>query len=484
MGFVSALALSQGGIRAQVGPGTDHAIKINPGVDWGKWEGWGCSLCWWAKAFGNRDDLADLLYTTRTVTLEGQSLPGLGLNIVRYNAGACSWNEVDGAKMAVSKIIQPFRQMEGFWLDGKNADPNSSSWDWSVDANQRAMMLKARDRGADRFELFSNSPMWWMLSNHNPSGADDGKADNLPPENHQSHAVYLANVADYATKHWGITFTSIDPFNEPLSNWWNANSKQEGCHFSLLAQTSVLKFLRHELDRRGLQAMPISASDDNAYDEALNNWNHFDASTRKFVGQINVHGYQKNKGHRDLLHQAALTDGKRLWNSEYGEKDPSGLELARNLNLDFHKLHPAAWCYWQAIDGSFKTGWGLIQGDPSTKTIGQANPKYFVLAQYSRHIRPGMTILDSGDPNTVAAYDATAHKLVLVTLNDGPARRISYDLSGFAEVKGPIAHWITEPLENSRYEGHQDTLLAHKSFEAAFPSHAIETFEIANVTQP
>jgi galactan endo-1,6-beta-galactosidase len=479
LGLVMLSPLAAGQTASE--PTSVAKTKINPGETWGKWEGCGCSLCWWANVFGDRDDLADLLYTTRTVALEGQSLPGLGLNIVRYNAGACSGNEVDGAKMVPSRTILPFRQIEGFWLDGKSSDPTSRSWNWTVDARQRAMLLKARNRGANKFELFSNSPMWWMLSNRNPSGTADGKADNLPAENYQQHAIYLAAIAKYARDHWDMTFTSVEPFNEPVSNWWKAEGKQEGCHFSPHAQAAVLKFLRMELDQRGLQDTPIFASDDNTYDEALQNWKSFDASTRQLVPHINVHGYQKGKGRRDLLHEAARADGKSLWNSEYGEKDPTGLELAHNLNLDFHQLHPNAWCYWQAIDGG---GWGLIQGDLTAKTIGKANAKYFVLAHYSRHIRPGMTMIASSEPNTVAAYDETAHKLVLVTLNDGPARAIAYDLSGFAEIKGPITRWITDPLGAARYEVHHDNQLERKGFHSVFPARAIETFEIENVTLP
>jgi hypothetical protein len=155
----------------------DKVVEVKPSVVQGTWGAWGCSLCWWAKIFGDRDDLADLFFTTKTVTLDGRDLPGLGMNYARYNAGACSWNEIDGRKMVVSKTIPPYRQVEGFWLDGKNADPDSASWNWSADAKQRATLLKARDRGANFFELFSNSPMWRMCANHNPSGA--GGVDNL-----------------------------------------------------------------------------------------------------------------------------------------------------------------------------------------------------------------------------------------------------------------------------------------------------------------
>ena len=104
--------------------------------------------------------------------------------------------------------------------DWDSADPASASWDWSVDANQRTMMQKAASRGADVFELFSNSPMWWMCINHNPAGADNGANDNLQSWNYDQHAIYLANIAQYAAKNWGITFDSVEPFNEPMASWW------------------------------------------------------------------------------------------------------------------------------------------------------------------------------------------------------------------------------------------------------------------------
>jgi galactan endo-1,6-beta-galactosidase len=56
------------------------------------------------------------------------------------------------------------------------------------------MMAKAKSNGATRFELFSNSSMWWMFYEHNPSGADDG-SDNLQPWNYNTHAAYLATIA-------------------------------------------------------------------------------------------------------------------------------------------------------------------------------------------------------------------------------------------------------------------------------------------------
>lgn len=102
---------------------------VDPSSNWGEWEGWGVSLAWWAKAFGQRDDLATLFFTKDWQTIHGQNLPGLGLNIVRYNAGACSSNTYDGASMTVSPNIKASRQADGYWLNWASNDPSSTSWD-------------------------------------------------------------------------------------------------------------------------------------------------------------------------------------------------------------------------------------------------------------------------------------------------------------------------------------------------------------------
>ncbi len=451
-----------------------NTVRLDPGKAQGVWEAWGTSLCWWAKVLGDRDDIADLLFTTKTVDFRGEKLPGLGLNFARYNVGACSWNEIDGRKMGVSRIILPYRQIEGFWLDGKSEDPASKSWDWSVDAKQRAMLQKARERGANWFELFSNSPMWWMCKNDNPSGAPKGSEDNLAPEHYRDFAVYLATVARHAKDRWGITFTTVEPFNEPSSDYWHANGKQEGCHFSRKTQATILPLLRAELDKRGLTNMAIAASDETSYQHALETWNSFDEATRALVNQVNVHGYQGKGGPRRQLFEAVA--GKRLWNTEYGEKEPTGLDMAHCIHLDLRYLRPTGWTYWQPFDGP---GWGLITTDfRHGVTIGQTSPKYFVLAQYTRHIRPGMTILETGDTDTIAAYDARARKLVVVARNGNEAGTKTFDLAAFNAPDGPVAGWITEPKGDTRYERRDDLKLVNGRLECALPAGSIQTFEV------
>src|SRR5919199_1551467 len=77
----------------------DTTITVDPTANYGTWEGWGTSLAWWANVFGDRDDFANLFFTTNTVSYGGASLPGLGMTIARYNLGACSWNSGNGESM-------------------------------------------------------------------------------------------------------------------------------------------------------------------------------------------------------------------------------------------------------------------------------------------------------------------------------------------------------------------------------------------------
>jgi len=459
----------------------DYTVTIQASSNRGIWEGWGTSLAWWAVRFGDRDDLANIFFTLNSTQWMSQTLPGLGFNIARYNAGACSRNSIDGESMAVSPNMYKSRQVEGFWLDWDSSDPSSSSWDWSVDAKQRAMMQKAAARGANRFELFSNSPMWWMCYNHKPAGANDGSKDNLQSWNYNQHATYLATIAKYAKDHWGIRFESVEPFNEPMASWWSSTGTQEGCHFDVSTQATIIGLLRSELDSRGLSNMMIASSDETSYDQAVSTWRALGSAALAKVDRINVHGYQKGEGRRDVLYDLVSGQGAKLWNSEYGENDATGEQLVRNLMLDFRWLQPTAWVYWQVLD---RNSWGLLDADNEGGTIGNLSQKYFALAQFTRHIREGMRILDSGVGNVIPAYDATAHRLVIVAVNWDASQNIAFDLSQLSSRPAngaTVRHWTTQVRRGDRYVGRADAAISGNGFRFMAATGVIHTFEIDGI---
>jgi galactan endo-1,6-beta-galactosidase len=455
----------------------DTTVAVDPTANYGTWEGWGTSLAWWATVFGDRDDFANLFFTTNTVSYGGASLPGLGLTIARYNLGACSSNSVNGETMVASPNIPRFKQVEGFWQNWTVTDP--AQWQWSADARQRAALTRAVSRGATA-ELFANSPMWWMCLNHNPSGAADG-GNNLQSWNYRQHAVHLAETARHARDSWGVTFRTVEAFNEPSATWWNASGTQEGCHIDAGIQRTIVSYLREELDNRGLTGVRVSASDESLFDQARTTWSAFDATARSVVAQVNVHGYQYESGRRDLLYSDVHAAGKILWNSEFGDGDGTGLRMATNLCLDFRWLHPTAWVYWQVMDPS--AGWGLIRYDGSSLQAGAVETKLYVLAQFTRHVRPGMRILGAGTDNVVAAYDPAARRLVLAAVNTGAAQTITFDLSRFTTVPaGTITRWTTVTSSGGdRYVRRADVTPNGKSVRLAFPAGSVQTLQLDGV---
>jgi len=96
-----------------------------------------------------------------------------------------------------------------------------------------------------------------------------------------------------------------------------------------------------------------------------------------------------------------------------------------------------------------------------------------------------MHIIDSGNSDTVAAYDPVSHRLVIVTLNRATAQLVTYDLSSFSKVSGDsaglIKRWITNTGTGEHYVMHNDLHLNGKSFTASFTANTVQTFEIDNV---
>ena len=463
------------------GKDAPYVVKINANVSFGVWRGWGTSLAWFGAALGDRADVADVLFTTKQVEIiPNITVPGLGLNFARYNVGACSWNALSpsGEKMVQSPNIHRDRQVEAFWIDPSDSDPQSRSWNWRVDANQVALLKNAQSRGANIFQLFSNSPVWWMCKNFNPSGSATGIADNIAPNNYRSFAMYLANVALQAQQVWNVTFESVEAFNEPSSPWWTAQGTQEGCHFDPSSQAAVIPLLRQELDRVGLQDMRIAASDENSYTLALNSFQKWGPEVVSLVDIVDVHGYEYDKGPRDQLYAAVRRASKLLYNSEYGEGDASGVSLASNLNLDLHHLHPSLWTYWQVFDGG---GWGLIQTDVANRVIQQVNRKYYVLAHFTRHILPKCSIIDTSDINTIAAFCSANHTIIIVCFNAGKvSQTYAFDVSSFSQIKGPARRWETNIDGGNTYSVFDDVVIRDDTVQFTIKERTINTFEIQN----
>lgn len=428
---------------------TGYTLTVDKTENRGTWEGWGCSFAWWAHAVGGRnyqDLYADLFFTDKTVPFLDKQLPGLNMNLIRYNVGGGGRRETyENAFEQVPGILPWHRDIDGYWLNWGDKGPNSKSWDWSRDANQRAMMQASIKRGVNQIEFFSNAPMWWMMDSKSSAGG------NLQVWNRRDFAVYLATVTQYAQQNWGIKVDYLEPFNEPSAGWWNFPKNQEGCNFTREAQKELLGYLREELDGRGLQEVAITASDENNMKAARETYEYFKGQSVQVNGQernvadlvekVNVHSYNGLSAWRDNNARRALKESvgnKRLWANEFGNPDGSGMVLAQTIMEDINFLRPTAWFYWQPLEPG--SAWGLVNGTFGDKVNPEAGaPKwvyynFYAFAQFTRFLRPGQHIIGNSDKNSVVAYDAPKKQLVLITINYGNAQHIRYDLSSLQDV--------------------------------------------------
>lgn len=490
-------------------------------------DGWGTSLCWWANQYGvvagelGATMLADLFFGTGNVEAGAPGkppfvplrtiLPGLGMNIVRYNIGGGGGGATIDAntveKISPNNPIGGPHYIVGFWKKWGAGDSNVNDpqyWDWNADANQRAMLMMARDRGADIIEFFSNSPPWWMCDNHSSSGGELLVVSNLQSWNFGQFPRYLATVVKYARDNWGLNIQYIEPFNEPTPGvWtfgWPANGMQEGCNFPILPTTdqeTIINNLYDALGGVGLQqTVGIAASDETSMDYALKTWGQLASVPGQIakIRKVNVHGYAGTLGHgtdpyrgtnRAPLRNAirSVAPDLKIWMSEFGDSDISGMTMATSIMLDLTELQPSAWVNWQVIDPA----WGFF-ANPTAQdggVIGRVYAKYYVFAQFSRHIKQGCRIIGNSDPNSIVAYGASNNKLVIVTLNLDQERWVSYDLSGLSRLSGPVDRWDTTTLNNEpvkRYEHATDTTSVGKAFRFRCEPNSVYTFEIAGVS--
>lgn len=385
--------------------------------------GWGMALTWEANLiYGSpllEPRLKDPAEQARYMDLlygDPAQRPTLGLNTARYNIGGGDNPDRARCMRPPKHGLLPQAQIEGF-LTGPGG-----GYDWTRDASQRRMLQEAKARGAVIFEAFSNSAPWWMTVSGCVSGAEQPAADNLREDAVPAFASYLAAVARHFRTAEGIGFGSVSPLNEPDGTWWVLGNDQEGSYATLPMQAAVIRALARDLAGTG---MVVSGTEPNNLDHMADILAGLDAQALAGLGQINVHEY--NGGNPGALRERVAALHKPLWASEVGccfEPDRSeisgALTMAASIQTALRDLGAAVWCFWQ-------TDWGVI--DTAAGGL-RLQKQYYAIAQYTRFIRPGFTVLDGPPSNTTAALSADGRRLVLVAINVGDGAALEdFDLS-------------------------------------------------------
>jgi len=69
--IIHVLLLLTGITLSTISARADYWLTNQPASTWGTWDGWGCSLAWWANAFGTNDLMANLIFSTNYTSYQG-----------------------------------------------------------------------------------------------------------------------------------------------------------------------------------------------------------------------------------------------------------------------------------------------------------------------------------------------------------------------------------------------------------------------------
>ncbi|MBQ7295433.1 MAG: hypothetical protein IJW86_04485 [Clostridia bacterium] len=403
-----------------------NASKTNGGI----FEGFGTSLCWWANRVGFSEkltaDSARLFFSPE----------GLGLNIMRYNIGG-------GDNPEHSHITRTDSEMPGWWKYDEKT--KSFVFNSDTDKNQLAVLSAAyKAAGKDAYvEAFSNSPPYYMTVSGCTSGSKNAVANNLKKSQITPFAEYLANVCSYIQTNCRIKIRSLAAMNEPFTKYWHAYSdKQEGCHVSPgKMQSQLLVATANALKASGLSDITVTATDETNTKLQLYSLKNLSDEAMAVVGRVSTHTYSKAT---PKVGEYARSKGKNIWMSETDWSSTSGetdgemgpaIWLSEKIIEDMKTISPTGWVIWQIIAGYIshvpdskgrldmpgmpdltKGYWGTAFADIDKEEI-YLTQKYYAFGQFSRYIRPGMTIIHLNSRHALAAYDKVTGKTVLTAVN-------------------------------------------------------------------
>ncbi len=495
LSMTCAVALAAGAISATAAmappsaeAAVDQTVSITPNPATASekpFEGWGTSLVWFANATGQypadvRQKLFDAVFGD----------DGLNLNIARYNIGG-------GNATDVPPYLRPGGAVPGFWnpdlpvagvsstyadraayRDAWNPD-DPTHYDFSADQGQRWWIDALKDK-VTHWEAFSNSPPYFLTqSGYVSGGINNATSEQLAPADMDKFAGYLVNVVDELEKEHGVTFDTIDPFNEPNTNYWQTQipngaqwptgGRQEGAHIGSQAQDAMVKALAARLAQSSTTTEAvISAMDETNPGIFANNWNAWSAQSKSLVDQLNVHTY--GTGGRQVVRDIAKAADKPLWMSEVEgnwtdtsrgfvtDDIENGLGMAEHIVGDLRELEPDAWVFWQPVEDLYnmqkveKLNWGSVfidfdcnaegkserrikdgDADPSCKVL--TNEKFNTVRNFTHYITPGSHLMATDNGQSTAAVDADGQGATIVHVNsEADAQTVQINLRDFGSV--------------------------------------------------
>ncbi|CAI5970061.1 unnamed protein product [Closterium sp. NIES-65] len=305
--------------------------------------------------------LLDLLFSLST---------GIGFNLARYLLGA-SFNATNSPQLTKDTMHQA--NLPGY------KPSKAAPYVWAADWQQRKVLKGAMQRGVDEVESIAYSAPWWMTISGDTSGNVGGKS-NLRPDMYGAFVEYLATLAAHFRHMWNVTFSTMNPANEPLEGWWSQGGRHEGCSYIAAELDRLCTAVAGALQRKKLSTRV--AGFDSFVGFTMRNANLFSGQLLSGLKRISVHGYvpppPTTTDTREFIEKLyvglarmGINVGKEVWVSEIGpmwaggEDTDVGLFMMRLAIQAINIMGASAWIYWQAINPYLPNNpnsakWGLF----------------------------------------------------------------------------------------------------------------------------
>jgi O-glycosyl hydrolase len=357
-------------------------------------DGFGVSGGWWPTNVGRfpaaaQQQLGELLFAPT----------GLAVTQYRYNIG--------GGGVGVT---DPYKAPPTFLT-------RTGTYDWSADPNGLAFLQLASSYGVSDLIGFVNSAPAQFTTNGKSCGGV------LRPDRIKAYAAYLAQVVAHLDTADHIRLSYVSPMNEPDTS--QPTCRQEGMAVPVSERATVVDDLARDL--AALPTRPrVIADESSLVRQLVAEAPRWLPAAKGAVAVIAHHTY-------DYPDQATLSEVSRLpvthWateiccydGSDFGwQYDPtmsSGLWLARTILGDLGAAHDSAFDWWVAASPNIGCAPGrtpgcqdrvnpggrndgLVYYDPNWKTDGNdtlyLTKRYWVMASFSRYIRPGAVMHQVG----------------------------------------------------------------------------------------
>ena len=349
----------------------------------------------------------------------------------------------------------------GFTILRIFVNPNSNQWNKAVPT--------AKFASQHGVKVFA-SP-WEPPSNLAESDNNGGKL-HLPKSNYTAYAQHLNNFGNYM-KNQGVDLYAISVQNEPdFASEWTRWSTDETTDF--LANYADKITSTRVMSPESFQYAPETASwvkdgGKKYYTKILNNQKAF-ANCDLF----GTHFYGTQRAWMDF--PALESCGKPIWMTEVyvpnsssdADTWPEALDVAENIHNGMTVGNMSAYVWWY-----IRRSYGPM------KENGNISKRGYMMAQYSKFVRPGDVRIDATEQPTqnvfVSAYKNDADQVTIVAVNKTTSEYNQSFSMGSGESISGVTRYRSSGSENL---AKSEISFNGTGFAAQLPAQSVSTFVV------